>query len=272
MDRDIILIYCIVNEILKVLGIREDKRVLMTNAEVITTVIVAAFFFQGNQERARIYLQEYGYIPNMLSKSRLNRRIHALGWEFFIDLQNILGTYVKRSHTEFVVDSFPVSICHNIRIRRCHLVQDPEYRGYNHSKRSYFYGVKVHVITTCSGIPVEIFISPGSWHDAKAFKEFELDLPEGSTLYGDKGYTDYEAEDILTEAINIDLASQRKDSHKRQHSGPKAFLINVKRKIIETVFSRINMLLPKKIHAVTLKGFLTKVAAFILGSNMHCFQ
>ena len=35
--------------------------------------LVAATFFVGNQELSRRFLKEHGYIPAMLSKSRLNR-------------------------------------------------------------------------------------------------------------------------------------------------------------------------------------------------------
>jgi len=37
-----------------------------------------------------------------------------------------------------------------------------------------------------------------------------------------------------------------------------------KRKIIETIFSQINALMPKSTHAITAKGFELKVAFFIM--------
>lgn len=268
MALKIIFIYCLVSDLLKQLSVKEDCRSLMSNAEVVTTIIVAAVYFQGNHQKAQRFLLESGYIPNMLSKSRFNRRFHALGWEFLVDMQNLLGSVLKQGKEDFTVDSFPVPICHNIRIPRCRLVHSEEFRGYTASKKMYFYGVKVHVIATCDGIPVEVFISPGSWHDMKAFKEMEVDLPEGSTLHADKAYTDYSLEELLREASDIDLAPQRKPNHTRQHSCSKAFLIDAKRKVIETIFSCITGLFPKSIHAITLEGFLIKVTAFVLSFTL----
>src|ERR671930_1765646 len=50
----------------------------MSDAEVMSTAIVAALYFGGNLERARGLLAQPTYIPRMLSKSRFNRRLHAL--------------------------------------------------------------------------------------------------------------------------------------------------------------------------------------------------
>jgi len=50
--------------------------------------MVAMLYFHGAIERARPFLQEYGYIPHMLSKSGLNRRLHnTTPWlEMFVNL------------------------------------------------------------------------------------------------------------------------------------------------------------------------------------------
>ncbi len=53
---------------------------------------------------------------------------------------------------EYIIDSFPVKLCHNIRTGRCRLFWEEKYRGYNASKREYFYGVKIELVTTADGI------------------------------------------------------------------------------------------------------------------------
>jgi hypothetical protein len=47
MIIEIISIYCITDDLLKLLGKKEDERRKMTDAEVITTAIVAVKFFGG---------------------------------------------------------------------------------------------------------------------------------------------------------------------------------------------------------------------------------
>src|ERR1700722_20312530 len=77
----------------------------------------------------------------------------------------------------------------------------------------------------------------------------------------DKAYTDYDEEDFLA-GLGIDLKPQRKKNAKRQHSGCMNYLIDCKRKMVETAFSGIARLFPKHIHAVTSRGFKLKVALF----------
>jgi hypothetical protein len=264
MELEIIAIYCWCDLLLKHLKIKEDIRSELSNAEVITTAIVAVRFFCGNFENARRFLGGHGYIPNMLSKSRLNRRLHMLGHELIGDIQKVIGELFKAAnpHQEYAVDSFPVPVCENIRIFHSRIYGQEKYRGYQASKKRYFYGVKVHMLVTVDGRPVEFILTPGSCADVSAFKELDLDLPEGSTVYGDKAYTDYEEEDLLLEAADIGLKPQRKDNAKRRFDRCTEYIINRQRKMVETVFSGIARLFPKHIHAVTSLGFELKVALF----------
>ncbi len=59
------------------------------------------------------------YIPHMLSKSQFNRRLHQIT-DLFLQLFFALGQVFKQFNTssEYVIDSFPVAVCDNIRISR----------------------------------------------------------------------------------------------------------------------------------------------------------
>ncbi len=70
MDEQIIAIFCLCDDMLKALHHREDPQCQMSDAEVMTTAIVAALHFRGNFEAARQWMHAVGYIPWMLSKSR----------------------------------------------------------------------------------------------------------------------------------------------------------------------------------------------------------
>lgn len=43
-----------------------------------------------------------------------------------------------------------------------------EYRGYTASKKRYFYGVKIQLLTTKSGIAIEFAFMPDSANDVRA--------------------------------------------------------------------------------------------------------
>ena len=78
MDETIIATYCLCDDLVKVIRPPEHQQGQMNDAEVMTTALTAALFFRGNHESARAMLKQYGYIPHMLSKSRLSRRLHRL--------------------------------------------------------------------------------------------------------------------------------------------------------------------------------------------------
>lgn len=269
MELEIIEMYCVVNDLFKCMKIKDDIQVKMTTAEVITVALVSARFFGGNFEKGREFLKEHGYIPNMLSKSRFCQRLHKIPEEFWIRLPLSLSSVRKEIEQtkEFIVDSFPIPCCKNIRIKNCKIYCGEEYRGYNIAKREYFFGLKAHVILTAQNLlPVEIILGPGRENDGKAFKKFYLNLPEGSNIYRDSAYTDYADEDLLKEVEQIHLLTQRKKNSKRPHSGCMQYIIEYSRKKIESGFSRICSLLPKSIHAVTSKGFEIKSLCFVLAS------
>ncbi len=127
------------------------------------------------------------------------------------------------------------------------------------------------MITTSKGRPIEVIITPASTADVTAFKVMEISLPLGSIVYGDKAYTNYSFEDYLEEFEKIRLIPDRKINLSRQHSGCIRYLQSVLRKRIETTFSLIVRLFPRKIHAVTKAGFLLKVIVFVISFSLSQF-
>jgi hypothetical protein len=269
MDTQIVFVYCLCDDILKGLHHYEDTQREMSDAEIMTTSIVAALYFGGNLEKSRAFLQEHGYIPHMLGKSRFNRRVHKVS-ALFLAVFNLLGEVWKQLNKEsvYVIDSFPVSACDNYRILRSKLYQGELWRGFQASKKRYFYGLKIHLMITAQGQPVEFFLTPGSCSDTKALKQYNFDLPEGSLVTGDKAYNDYLYEDLL-EVAGIDLQPLRKKNSKRPASPWLQHLMACYRKVIETTGSLMEQLLPKHIHAVTPQGFELKVAIFVLATSFN---
>lgn len=265
MDREIILIYCICVDFLKLFSIKDDPQCKMNTAEIMTVVIISALYFGGNHALARRFLKAHHYIPNMLSESHFNRRWHAIDIDVWHSIFGLLGNLLNSQPqaSEYVIDSFPVAVCENARSYRCKLLSGKHFIGYCAAKKKYYYGLKVHVITSVTGQLVEFMITHASTADITALKMMSLDLPNQAVLYADRAYIDYRFEDFLEE-IGIRSIPQRKKSSKRQHNGPLAYLQSIMRKRIETVFSQITALFPRFIHAVTSRGFILKLVVFIV--------
>ena len=145
MDDKIIAIFCLCDDLLKAMHHQEDHQCQMNDAEIMTTAFSAALFFRGNHESARALLKQYGYIPHMVSKSRFSRRLHRIK-EIFIVCFNLLAQIWKTRNTDaiYVIDSIPIAVCDNIRIRRSKIYTHEDFRGYQASKKQYFYGLKMH--------------------------------------------------------------------------------------------------------------------------------
>lgn len=269
MDLQIVTIFYLCDKLLEALNSKTSPQAQMTDAEVMTTGVVAALFFGGNFQVTCDFLHTHGYIPNMLSKSRFNRRLHRIK-PMFITLFKILAeSYVKLNQQQiYAIDTLPIAVCDNIRISRSKLYTDEAFRGYQASKRRYFYGLKVHLLVTASQQPVEFFLTPAGTSDVEGLQYFDFDLPPGSCVYGDKAYNNYEIEDILA-TIGVDLKPTRKQNSKRPYPQWETYLASCHRKSVETAGSLIERLLPRSIHAVTQQGFELKVVLFVLASSIY---
>jgi hypothetical protein len=130
MDAQIVVVFCLCDDMLKALHHYEGRQCQMTDAEVMTTAIVAMLYFKGNFRLASQYLCEHGYIPNMLSRSRFNRRLHRIA-ELFLTLFLRLGEHWKKlnERSVYVIDSYPIAVCDNYRIPRSKIYHQEDFRG-----------------------------------------------------------------------------------------------------------------------------------------------
>jgi len=110
----------------------------MTDAEVMTTAIIASLRFRGSLELSRHSLQDAGNIPHMLGKSRFNRHLHRIQ-NLFLTLFHLLGETWKGLNRQFVyvLDSCPIAACDNYRL--CHSINCR-----NHGQNARTFAAKIH--------------------------------------------------------------------------------------------------------------------------------
>lgn len=90
-----------------------------SDSEIITTALIVAKYFHGQIDHAIYFVKKIGLMPGILSKSRFNRRIHAI-YDLITNMFFNIAEVIKKINvsSEYIIDSFPVPVCENIRI--CH--------------------------------------------------------------------------------------------------------------------------------------------------------
>jgi Transposase DDE domain len=264
LSNQVLVLYCFVDDFLQKVRPLPDRQRKFTDAQVITTALIAARRFGGNYVAALGFLSDYeGFYP--LDPGVFSMRLKRLRPVIHLIFNHLAHTIKSLNLSgQYIVDTFPVAVCHNIRAGSSALLQGKCYWGYCKSKRGFYYGFKVQVITTAQGIPVQFDVFCAQTGEITAFQCSQISLPENSELYGDKAYNDYRQEDLLAECERIALLPIRKARSKRADQPHQAFLKAHIRQKIENAFSQLTHLFPKRIHATDVEGFLLKLFLFVL--------
>ncbi len=277
-DYKEIFSYYVIDEFLKNCGYHIETKPSasgvcskLCDAEIIFIYFMSFSNYGGNYSKAMTALYNARFIKNKLSKGQFSKRIYALQTYIF-QIYLLFSEIAKQNNKKFSLDTFPLAVCHNIRIKRCKLVKGEAHRGYNSSKRVYFYGFKVHMITAADGTVTEFEFSPGALEDLAGYNLLNFDLPKGSGLNMDKAYNFYLQEDLLAENAEIVPNVIRKSNSKRSDNTPaQNFIKQVERRHIETNISLIERYFSKKIHVTNVQGLYFKILGFILAYNMETF-
>lgn len=259
-DTYIVTTYVVIDAMLRAYGLVDDCRTSETAAEILTVGVVAAKYFQNHHERALCVMTRLGYVRR-LSVSRFNRRLHALrDWLYGI-LSRIAELYSQGE--TFIIDSMPLPVCKRARAARCRKVRGKAFCGYCAAKKEKFFGWRLHLICTPDGVPVSFDLLPASEQDLTPIHELTVGLPEGATVFGDKGYVSDPDAAAIFAATGVRFVAVR-----RRNMTPNAwadeFDLRLYRKRIETVYSQLEAMGVQRLHARTNIGFDLKAYASLL--------
>jgi hypothetical protein len=171
-----------------------DLQCRVSGAEILATVLVATLKFGGCFKLVYRFLHQHGDVIIALSPCRFVRCLHRCE-PLISSLCHVLASLAHKTNAAAlcIIDSFALSVCDNIRIRR----------AYQASKRRYFYRLTTHLMVTSEGQPVVFLLSPGSLSDTTALKRYAFEISNGATITGDKAYNDDQYEDLLAGPIGI---------------------------------------------------------------------
>jgi hypothetical protein len=154
MEEKIITVFCLVDDLLKIMDIKDDVRAKLCNAEILTIGYMAVRYFRGNYYNAhQFYLGMRPSYP--IDYSRFIRRLNSLNYAIEKVFRTLSEIFSKTADSKiYSVDSFPVEVCKIERSQGCNIYSHKDMKGYNSSKKRWFYGFKVHMVVTTNKEPV----------------------------------------------------------------------------------------------------------------------
>lgn len=174
------------------------------------------------------------YFPNLVSYNRMVE----LKKESLFPLAVYLKTMATGDCTGIsFIDSTPLRVCHNRRIHSHSVFDGLARRG--HCSLGWFYGFKLHIITSDIGEIVDFMITPANVDDRKPLKmQGFIDKLFGK-IFGDKGYISKELFASLFQK-GIHLVTKLKRNMKSKSITPvmDAILLR-KRAICETIIDQL---------------------------------
>jgi len=260
-DSFIVSAYYIISESLEHLGHQTHKLAHLEDAEILTVAVIAAKYFHNHQERALCLMSRLGYIQ-ALSISRYNRRLHALA-SWLEGMLVVLGELFAKGEA-FIIDSLPLPVCKRVRARRCKKVRGKAFCSYCAAKQEKFFGWRLHLVCTPTGIPVSFALLEASHHDLTPVHELCYVLPGGACVYGDKGYNSADDETTLLAQTGVKLVPTRRKNMKEQNTLLEFFALQRYRKGIETLNSQLESMGIQQLRACTNAGFFIKLHASLL--------
>jgi hypothetical protein len=245
------------------------RPIKLSDSEIIYLYVVACLDYGGNYAQSMRKSYENGDIKETLDKSQYSRRLQKLQ-PTIQELFDWLVSTIPLENASYSIDTCPIPVCHNIRIPRSRLVKGNAYRGYCASKRVYYFGFKLHALVANNGTIVAFDFTPASCSDQDTLHLLHFDIPPKSELFADAIYCDYAQEERIKEDLQINFQPQRKSNSKKEDN---TYLHNryvqLNRKHIETNFSQMFKLFPRKVHATNVAGFLLKILGFIFAYNLN---
>jgi hypothetical protein len=206
-----------------------------------------------------------GDFPNLIDRSNFNRRRRRLS-PFINMLNQAISSILNEGENCFLVDSIPIPVCKNAREKQCKVCKEnfetaPD-KGYSAVNKTWFYGYKLHLLTSANGVFHSMELTKASMHDIHYLSKVRHSGLNNCVLLADKGYLSSTCQLDLFSACNVRLETPKRSNQKDY----KPFAISFRRfrKRIETLFSQLcDQFMLKRNYAKTLEGLSVRVLSKI---------
>jgi hypothetical protein len=241
----------------------------LSDAELLTMAVMSALLGFTSERRWLRYADKEltGMFPRTIGQSGWNKRVRKALFLFIRVIRMLAMDTSLWSDDVWVVDSTPVQCgCSRETVRRSDAAGWAEY-GYCASHSRYFWGLRLHLVCTLTGLPV-MFALAGAKADEREILLGMLEAGRdvtaahpGQVIIGDKNYFGRAFEAELTEREMTLLRPVRKGEARRAGQN----LFKPLRQVIESVNWTFKGQLDLERHGgKTPEGILARVLARVL--------
>jgi hypothetical protein len=245
----------------------------MSDSEVITVSLIIETYFQGHEEVGYALVRQYlrDLFPRLLDGDRFNERRRRLIGLIELLRRDLRDQKLKPQERVRVVDSTPITLMTYTRGNRSQSVVGGDYFGVVTSKKSKFFGLRLHLTATPDQLIDEWLLAPAAEHDVKVLDTLVLDCRD-LILVADKAYNDAELENRLWRKRRIQLLPLRRTNQKQQWPDAARRALGRVRHCVETVFSVLTTTFNvQRPRGRSLAGHVVRIATCILAHTLSFF-
>jgi len=202
--------------------------------------------------------------PRLIDRSNFNRRRKHL-YPFIEQLNQRLAGMLNEFEDVYLVDSIPVPVCQIAREKQSKIFKEsfetsPD-KGYSAVSKSYYYGYKLHLITSVRGIFQSMDLTKASIHDVHYLSQVKNSGLSTCTLIADKGYLSGTYQVDLFNSCQVSLQTPKRANQVRE---PYPVIFRRMRKRIETLFAQLcDQFMLRRNYAKTINGLSVRILSKI---------
>jgi len=235
----------------------------MSDCEIITLSVLGESIGIDSENYlfGKLKSDHFQDFPNLIDRSNFNRRRKRLG-SFISKLNQRIAGFINQGENVYLVDSIPIPVCQIAREKSSKVCKEnfetaPD-KGYSAVSKSWYFGYKLHLVTSINGVFSSMDLTKASVHDIHYLNEVKHSNICNCTLIGDKGYLSktYQLDLFNTCHINLETP-KRYNQHDKE---PFPFIFKKARKRIETLFSQLcDQLMLKRNYAKSRIGLALRI-------------
>jgi len=220
-------------------------------SDVEVIVIYLWGIMRGHQKVKKIYTYSKDHLsewfPKLPSYKNYVSRLNRLNGVFVPLLAQIQSDFTQPDEIEIVklIDSMPIMMAKAQRSGSAKVARELANKGYNSTKKTYFYGVKLHILGIrqpgALPLPDYIGLTAASEADINVLKEIASELHD-TPIYADKAYIDELLSKMLAEQgspLNTPIKRKKGQKHLFLFQSALSTLVSQVRQPIESLFNWI---------------------------------